>query len=111
VAGSVYRGDGEAAAGGIKTISDPAAGFEAYPSLRKRWDGRVARLRRATLYEADEMGRRIPASGADGFEKVELVSPTKALRVPGAEVDATSLRHGVIPGANLFVEGCLAHRS
>jgi hypothetical protein len=40
---------------GIKTISDPAAGFETYVSLRERWDGHIARLRASMLYEADEI--------------------------------------------------------
>ena len=41
-------------------------------------------------------GRRIAALAADGFEKVELLVPMKALQAAGAEVD-------VIP----FVQGCL----
>ena len=40
---------------GIKTIADPAAGFETYVSLRERWDGHIARLRASMLYEADEI--------------------------------------------------------
>jgi hypothetical protein len=40
---------------GIKTIGDPAAGFETYASLRGRWDGKIARLRAAMLYEAGEI--------------------------------------------------------
>jgi protease I len=46
-------------------------------------------------------GRRIAALAADGFEKVELVIPMKALRAAGAEVDVISLRHGHIRGVNL----------
>ncbi len=40
---------------GIKTIADPAAGFETYVSLRERWEGHTARLRTSMLYEADEI--------------------------------------------------------
>jgi hypothetical protein len=40
---------------GIKTIADPAAGFERYASLRARWDGHIARLRASMLYEAGEI--------------------------------------------------------
>src|SRR3954467_2598276 len=46
-------------------------------------------------------GRRIAALAADGFEKVELVVPMKALRAAGAQVDVISLRHGSIRGVNL----------
>ncbi len=40
---------------GIKTIADPATGFETYVSLRERWDGHIGRLRASMLYEADEI--------------------------------------------------------
>jgi len=40
---------------GIKTIADPATGFETYVSLRERWDGHIARLRASMLYDADEI--------------------------------------------------------
>jgi hypothetical protein len=40
---------------GITTIADPAAGFETYVSLRERWDGHIARLGAAMMYEADEI--------------------------------------------------------
>jgi hypothetical protein len=40
---------------GVKTIADPAAGFETYASLRSRWDGNVSRLRAAMLYDAGEI--------------------------------------------------------
>jgi hypothetical protein len=40
---------------GIKTIADPAAGFETYASLRARWDGQIARLRASMLYDAGEI--------------------------------------------------------
>jgi protease I len=46
-------------------------------------------------------GRRIAALAADGFEKVELVIPMKALRAAGAKVDVISLRNGNIRGVNL----------
>lgn len=44
---------------------------------------------------------RIAVLAADGFEKVELVAPLKALRAEGAEVDVLSLRRGRIRGVNL----------
>lgn len=40
---------------GIKTIADPANGFETYVSLRERWDGHIGRLRASMLYEAGEI--------------------------------------------------------
>jgi hypothetical protein len=40
---------------GIKTVADPAAGFETYVSLRERWDGHIVRLRVAMMYEAGEI--------------------------------------------------------
>jgi protease I len=46
-------------------------------------------------------GRRIAALAADGFEKVELVVPMKALQAAGAKVDVISLRLGTIRGVNL----------
>src|SRR3954454_5441143 len=46
-------------------------------------------------------GRRIAALAADGFEKVELVVPMRALQAAGAKVDVISLRHGHIRGVNL----------
>jgi protease I len=48
-------------------------------------------------------GRRIAALAADGFEKVELVIPLRALRRAGAEVDVVSLRRGRIRGVNLHI--------
>jgi hypothetical protein len=42
---------------GIKTITDPDAGFETYVELRARWDGHIARLRASMLYEADEIDK------------------------------------------------------
>ena len=46
-------------------------------------------------------GRRIAILAADGFEKVELTVPEKALRLAGAETEVVSLRHGRIRGVNL----------
>jgi len=46
-------------------------------------------------------GRRIAVLVADGFEKVELSIPRKALRAAGAKVDIVSLRRGRIRGVNL----------
>jgi hypothetical protein len=40
---------------GIKTIDDPATGFETYVSIRERWDGHITRLRGSMLFEADEI--------------------------------------------------------
>ncbi len=46
-------------------------------------------------------GKRIAALVADGFEKVELTIPMKALKLAGARVDVISLREGSIRGVNL----------
>ena len=46
-------------------------------------------------------GRRIAVLAADGFEKVELTVPLRALRSAGAAVDVVSLRPGRIRGLNL----------
>ncbi|HZW19811.1 type 1 glutamine amidotransferase domain-containing protein [Noviherbaspirillum sp.] len=46
-------------------------------------------------------GRRIAVLAADGFEKIELTMPVKALEAKGAEVDIISLRPGSIRGVNL----------
>lgn len=54
-------------------------------------------------------GRRIAALAADGFEKVELVIPMKALQVAGADVDVISLRHGNIRGVNLHEPASRVH--
>lgn len=48
-------------------------------------------------------GRRIAALAADGFEKVELVVPLRALQLAGAKVDVVSLRKGRIRGVNLHM--------
>jgi protease I len=49
----------------------------------------------------DLEGRRIALLAADGFEKIEVSVPLKALKRAGAEVDIISLRHGRIRGVNL----------
>jgi len=54
-------------------------------------------------------GRRIAALAADGFEKVELVIPMKALRAAGAKVDVISLRNGKIRGVNLHEPASRVH--
>ena len=46
-------------------------------------------------------GRRIAVLAADGFEKVELTVPLRALRAAGAKVEVVSLRRGRIRGLNL----------
>jgi protease I len=46
-------------------------------------------------------GRRIAVLAADGFERVELAVPVKALRAAGADVEILSLRNGRIRGVNL----------
>jgi deglycase len=46
-------------------------------------------------------GRKIAALAADGFEKVELIVPLRALQLAGAKVDVVSLRRGRIRGVNL----------
>ncbi|ORV93035.1 permease [Mycolicibacterium iranicum] len=48
-------------------------------------------------------GRKIAVLAADGFEKVELVIPLRALRLAGADVDIVSLREGRIRGVNLHM--------
>jgi len=54
-------------------------------------------------------GRRIAALAADGFEKVELVVPLRALKAAGAEVDVVSLRRGRIRGVNLHMPATRIH--
>jgi protease I len=54
-------------------------------------------------------GRRIAALAADGFEKVELVVPMKALQAAGARVDVISLRRGSIRGVNLHEPASRVH--
>jgi protease I len=48
-------------------------------------------------------GRRIAVLAADGYEKVELVVPLRALQFSGAHVDIVSLREGRIRGVNLHM--------
>src|SRR4051794_32077599 len=54
-------------------------------------------------------GRRIAVLAADGFEKVELTIPTKALRAAGADLDIISLRRGHIRGVNLHEPASRVH--
>jgi len=46
-------------------------------------------------------GRRVAVLAADGFEKIELTLPLRALEAKGAHVDIVSLRPGSIRGVNL----------
>jgi len=48
-------------------------------------------------------GRTIAALAADGFEKVELIVPLRALKSAGAKVEVVSLRRGRIRGVNLHM--------
>ena len=43
-------------------------------------------------------GRTIAALAADGFDKVELIVPLRALQATGAKVDVVYLRRGRIRG-------------
>lgn len=54
-------------------------------------------------------GTRIAALAADGFEKVELTVPMRALQLAGAKVDVISLRHGRIRGVNLHEPASRVH--
>jgi protease I len=54
-------------------------------------------------------GRRIAVLATDGFEKVELTIPVKALRALGAKVDIVSLRRGRIRGVNLHEPASRVH--
>jgi protease I len=65
---------------------------------------------RAIERQGDEMptrrrlkGRTVAVLAADGFEKVELVVPLRALKMAGAKVDVVSLRRGRIRGVNLHM--------
>lgn len=48
-------------------------------------------------------GHKIAVLAADGFEKVELTVPLRALKRAGATVDVVSLRRGRIRGVNLHL--------
>lgn len=48
-------------------------------------------------------GRKIAVLAADGFEKVELTVPLRALKRAGASTDVVSLRRGRIRGVNLHM--------
>src|SRR3712207_7484592 len=73
--------------------------------------GPTAPLRRPSPRQEDDhmptrrplKDRKIAALAADGFEKVELVSPLRALKRAGAQVDVVSLRRGRIRGMNLHL--------
>src|SRR4051794_41914294 len=54
-------------------------------------------------------GRRTAVLAADGFEKVELIVPLRALKAAGAKVDIVSLRHGRIRGVNLHMPATRVH--
>src|SRR3954466_1677474 len=54
-------------------------------------------------------GRTIAVLAADGFEKVELIVPLRALKTAGAKVDVVSLRHGRIRGVNLHMPASRVH--
>jgi len=51
----------------------------------------------------DPSNRTIAVLAADGFEKVELTLPRRALKRAGAHVDIVSLRRGRIRGVNLHM--------
>lgn len=53
--------------------------------------------------------RRIAILAADGFEKVELTVPLRAMQVAGADVDVISLRRGRIRGVNLHEPASRIH--
>src|SRR3954466_2745552 len=54
-------------------------------------------------------GRRIAVLAADGFEKVELSIPLRAMQLAGAKVDVISLRRGRIRGVNLHEPASRVH--
>ncbi len=62
---------------------------------------RTAVRQGSTLTRRPLQDRRIAILTADGFEKLELTLPRRALRRAGARVDIVSLRPGRIRGANL----------
>lgn len=54
-------------------------------------------------------GRRIAVLAADGFEKIELSVPLRAMQLAGAKVDVVSLRRGRIRGVNLHEPASRIH--
>jgi protease I len=50
-------------------------------------------------------GRRVAILAADGFEKLELTIPMRALRAEGAHVEVISLRRGKIGGVHMNIPG------
>src|SRR4051794_30012800 len=75
------------------SVDDTATALEA-----SRCDGRQLMPTMRPL-----AGHRMAALAADGFEKVELTLPMRALQLAGAKVDVISLRHGRIRGVNLHM--------
>jgi protease I len=74
-------------------VEQPASALAAPPNRREETMPTMRRL----------AGRRIAALAADGFEKVELTIPMRALQLAGAKVDVISLRRGRIRGVNLHM--------
>jgi protease I len=60
-----------------------------------------ALLKSGDTYMKELKGRQIAVLATDGFEKVELTIPVKALTSAGADVDIISLHRGSILGVNL----------
>ncbi|MBV9822624.1 MAG: type 1 glutamine amidotransferase, partial [Actinobacteria bacterium] len=54
-------------------------------------------------------GSKLAVLAADGFEKVELAVPLRALQAAGASVDVVSLRRGRIRGVNLHMPASRVH--
>ncbi len=54
-------------------------------------------------------GRRIAILAADGFEKIELSAPLRAMQLAGAKVDVVSLRRGRIRGVHLHEPASRIH--
>lgn len=54
-------------------------------------------------------GRKIAVLAVDGFEKVELTIPRRALKSAGAKVDVVSLHRGRIRGLTCTcrLDGCV----
>jgi protease I len=65
--------------------------------------GSIGRQEDEMLTRRRLKGRKVAALAADGFEKVELTIPLRALKRAGAKVDVVSLRHGRIRGLNLHM--------
>jgi PfpI family intracellular protease len=96
---------------GIRSLlsSRPGEHIDVAPSSRLLPPGKFRHLC-AGERQGDDMrtrrrlkGRTIAALAADGFEKVELIVPLRALKAAGAKVDVVSLRRGRIRGVNLHM--------